>query len=135
MGEGLASFQRRMRAIPLAVREGSQPALIKAAELVADQVRAFTPVDQGDLRASVAVTGPDDAAPAYAMDGGARVVGENTALVTVGNAKVRYPHLVEYGTRTAAAKPYFWPAWRMTKKRAGAIIKAGISRAIRRAKK
>lgn len=135
MGEGLASFQKRMQAIPAAVREGVAPALLRAGDLVADTARQFAPVDSGDLRASIAVTGPNESAPPYAMEGGARVVPENAAVVTVGNTKVRYPHLVEYGTRHAAAKPFFWPAFRITRKRALAMIKAGISRAIREAKK
>lgn len=135
MGTGLASFQARMKAIPQAVREATAPALLRAGDLIGGTVRDLAPVDEGDLRASVAVTGPSEAVPAYAMEGGARVVPENAVVVSVGNTKVRYPHLVEYGTSHAPAKPFFWPAFRLTRKKAATIIKRGISAAIRKAKK
>jgi HK97 gp10 family phage protein len=57
------------------------------------------------------------------------------AAVTVGNTNVRYPHLVEYGTSHSAAQPFFWPGFRLTRKKALTMIKAGMSRAIRKSKK
>lgn len=135
MGEGLSSFQRRMKAIPEAVREGVKPSLIRGADMVADAMRDLAPVDEGDMRASIAVTGPGEATPAYSQPGGAAVVGPNAAAVTVGNTNVRYPHLVEYGTTHSPAKPFFWPGFRLTRKKALTGIKAGMSRAIRKAGK
>lgn len=132
MGEGLASFQRRMKAIPQAVREGVKPSLIAAAEIVADAMRALAPVDEGDLRGSIAVTGPLENTPPYSQPGGAAMVSENAAAVTVGNSNVRYPHLQEYGTKHAAAQPFFWPGFRLTRKKAMIRIKTGLSRAIRK---
>ncbi|OHC54488.1 MAG: hypothetical protein A3D16_09945 [Rhodobacterales bacterium RIFCSPHIGHO2_02_FULL_62_130] len=134
MGEGLASFQRRMQAIPEAVRRAVDPALLRGGEAVADAIRALAPVDEGALLASVTVTGPGQATPAYSQPGGAAVVPDNAAAVTVGNTDVRYPHLVEYGTTHAAAQPFFWPGFRLSRKKAAAQIKRGISKAIRGAK-
>ena len=132
MGEGLASFQRRMKAIPQAVREGVKPSLIAAADMVADAMRALAPVDEGDLRTSIAVTGPLESTPPYSQPGGAAMVPENMAAVTVGNSNVRYPHLQEYGTKHAAAQPFFWPGFRLTRKKAAGRIKTGLSRVIRK---
>ena len=131
MGQGLASFQRRMRAIPQAVREAVDPSLLEAADIIADAMRTLAPVDDGDLKASIAVTGPGQATPPYSQPGGSLVVPENTAVVTAGNSAVRYAHLAEYGTTKSAAQPYFWPGFRLTRERALTKIKAGISRAIR----
>src|SRR3989338_994253 len=103
-------------------------------EAVADAIRALAPVDEGALLASVTVTGPGQATPAYSQPGGAAVVPDNAAAVTVGNTDVRYPHLVEYGTTHAAAQPFFWPGFRLSRKKAAAQIKRGISKAIRGAK-
>lgn len=134
MGEGLASFQRRMQAIPKAVREAVSPALVGAANDVAAMVRVLAPVDEGALRESVEVTAPGQATPPYSQPGGAATAPSNAALVTVGNSEVRYPHLQEYGTMHHAAQPFFWPAFRLTRKKAAAKIKRAIGKAVRAAK-
>lgn len=134
MGEGLSSFQRRMRAIPEAARRAVDPSLLKGGDIIADAIRTLAPVDEGDLVASIAVTGPGMATPPYSQPGGAAVVPLNAAAVTVGNSNVRYPHLVEYGTSHAPAHPFFWPGFRLSRKRALAMIKRGIGKAVRDAK-
>lgn len=134
MGTGLKSFQRRMAAIPREARKATEPALTQAAYIVADAVEALAPEDSGDLKGSVAVTPPGQSIPPYAMAIGSRVVPFNAAAVTVGNFDVRYPHLVEYGTRNALAQPFFWPGVRLTRKKAAAKIKTALRKAIREAK-
>lgn len=131
---GLSSFQRRMRAIPEAVREAVGPSLVAAAESVAEAQRALAPVDEGELRASIKVTGPGQTTPAYSQPGGAFTVPENAAAVTAGNSEVRYPHLQEFGTTFHAAQPFFWPGFRLTRKAAVAKIKRAIGKAVRAAK-
>lgn len=64
---GLNSFQKRMQAIPKQARIAVQPALMKGADEIADLVRASAPVDDGDLKESIAVTGPGQATPAYSQ--------------------------------------------------------------------
>jgi HK97 gp10 family phage protein len=128
---GLSSFQRRMRAIPEAVRRAVGPSLVAAAEQVADAQRALAPVDEGDLRASIAVTGPGQATPPYSQPGGSALVPENAAAVTVGSSEVRYPHLQEFGTTFHPAQPFFWPGFRLSRKAALAKIKRSIGKAIR----
>lgn len=134
MGAGIASFQKRLQAIPKAVREGVRLPLIEAADMVADAMRALAPVDQGDLRSSIQVTGPLESTPPYSQPGGSSVVPENTAAVTVGNSNVRYPHLLEYGTTKAPAQPFFWAGYYLTQDKAAKIIKRGIIKAVREAK-
>ncbi len=135
MGTGLASFQRRMQAIPQAVRQAVAPSLIRAAGIVADVITSLAPDDPTtqapDLKTSIAVTGPGQQTPPYSQPGGEAVVPENAAAVTAGNSDVRYPHLVEFGTKHAAAQPYFWPGFRLSRKRAAGVIKRGIGKAIR----
>lgn len=128
---GLSRFQQRMRAIPKSVREAVQPALVKGANEIAATARRLAPEDTGDLKDSIAVTGPNQATPRYSQPGGSRVLQENQAAVTAGNTGVRYAHLVEYGTTEAPAQPYFWPAFRSTRKRAANRIKRVMSKAIR----
>jgi len=131
---GLSSFKRRMQAIPKAVRDAVAPALVSAAEDVAEAQRALAPEDTGDLKASITVTGPGQSTPPYSQPGGSMVVPENKAAVTVGSPDVRYPHLQEYGTAHHAPQPFFWPGFRLSRKRALAKIKRRIGKAVRDAK-
>lgn len=131
MGTGLKSFQDRLRGLPNLVREELGRGALEAAEEVAATIRALAPVDEGVLKASIAVTGPGQTTPPYSQPGGSRLVPENAAAVTVGGTDVRYPHLVEYGTAKAPAQPFFWPGYRLSKDAAAKKIKAGIRRAVR----
>lgn len=132
---GLGKFQRRMNAIPKAIRDAVKPALIKGAEEIAKKAKsnARPSKDTGALMDSITVTPPGGTTPAYSMGGG-KLVKENEAKVTVGNTDVRYGHLVEYGTTRAAAQPFFWPAVRSVGKRARNRVSRAIRKAIREAK-
>ncbi len=94
--------------------------------------RQLAPEDTGALEESITVTPPGQATPEYSQPGGSRVAGELEAIVTAGNEDVRYPHLVEHGTTKTHAQPFFWPGFRLTRKRAANRIKGAISRAVRR---
>lgn len=133
MDNGLARFQRRMRSLPDAARKAVVPALTTGAEEIAGLQRQLAPVDEGDLRDSIHVTRPGETTPAYSQPGGSRVAGPLEAVVTAGNADVRYPHLQEYGTTDAPAQPYFWPGYRLGRKRATARIKRAVAKAVREA--
>lgn len=128
---GLSRLQRRLAAIPKAVKAAAQPALLKQAEEMADTMRALAPVESGALRDSIVVTPAGQSTPPYSQPGGSMVVPENAVAITVGNTDVRYPHLVEYGTKKAPAQPFFWPAVRLHQKKAQRAIKAGIRKAVR----
>jgi HK97 gp10 family phage protein len=128
---GLSRLQRRLAAIPTAVKEAVQPALQKsAAELVA-MMKQLAPVETGHLRDSIVATPAGQSTPAYSQPGGSQIVPENAVMVTAGNSEVRYPHLVEYGTANAPAQPYFWPSYRLLKKRLGNRVKRSVSKAVR----
>lgn len=133
---GLGKFQKRLQAIPRAVRDAVTPALIKGAEEIATRAKrnARPSKDTGALIASIAVTPPGGTTPAYSQPGGANRVPENQATVTVGNTDVRYGHLVEYGTTKAQAQPFFWPAVRAVGKRARNRVTRAMRKAIREAK-
>lgn len=132
---GLSSFQRRMNQIPVQVRAAVEPALMQGAYEIADTMEALAPEDTGDLKTSIAVTGPGKMTPPYSQPGGAAVVPSNSAAITAGSTDVRYPHLVEHGTAHAAAQPFFWPAFRLTRKKATDRIKRAIAKAVREAGK
>ena len=123
----------RLDAIPGEVVAQLRPALVKSAEEVADRMRALVPVDEGDLKASITVTGPGETTPAYAEGGGKRTAHANQALVTAGAPKVRHGHFLEFGTVKLAPRPFMRPAWRLAKLRVERRIARAISLAIKKA--
>lgn len=133
---GLARFNKRMEAIPKAVREAVKPALLKSGDELAGAMKALAERsrDTGDLIDSIAVTGPGERTPPYSQPGGSKIVPENAVAVTAGNEEVRYPHLVEHGTDRAAAQPFFWPAFRLYRRRITRRITRAISKAVREAR-
>jgi hypothetical protein len=154
----LRRLQKRLAKIPKDVKTAVVPALAASGEELADRIRALAPEDSGDLKDSVAVTLPGQSTPPFSQPGGSRVAGENEVLITVGNEDVRYAALVEYGTAPhsvekgvgtklgrlvsrlsgtgeqhpgSEAQPYFWPAWRLTRKRIANRVKRAIGKAVR----
>ncbi len=127
----LLRLERRLNAIPKAVRAAVAPALVKSGEELAGAMEHLAPKDTGALAASVAVTPPGATSPAYSQPGGSRTAGELEVLVTAGNEDVRYAHLVEYGTSAAEAQPFFWPSFRLLKKRITNRIKRSVRKAVK----
>jgi len=124
-------LQRRLAAIPKAVKSAVHPALIQSGNEMAGTMKALAPRDTGALAESIEVTPPNSPTPPYSQPGGSRIAAENEVLITVGNEDVRYPHLVEYGTQHAPAQPFFWPAFRLLRKRATSRIKRAVSKAVK----
>jgi HK97 gp10 family phage protein len=129
----LTGLQRRLAAIPKSVRAAVQPTLQKSGQELVDTMKALAEPsrDTGDLIDSLVMTPGGESTPPYSQPGGSFVVPENAVAVTAGNSNVRYPHLVEYGTTKAKAQPFFWPAYRLLRKRLGSRIKRSIGKAVR----
>lgn len=120
-----------MAAIPEGVKQAVVPALIRSGDELVSRMQTLAPIDTGALRDSIVATPPGQATPAYSQPGGSTVVPENAVYVTAGNRDVRYPALVEFGTSHSKAEPYFWPAFRLTKKRITNRVKRAIGKAVR----
>jgi HK97 gp10 family phage protein len=128
---GLSKLQRRLAAIPKNVVAAVQPELRKQAHAMADTMEHLAPEGEGDLKASIAVTGALRQVPAYSLPE-PMTVPENAVAITVGDSDVRYPHIIEYGSTKMQAQPFFWPAFRLHRKQATKRIKAAIRRAIKK---
>ncbi|QWW69349.1 HK97-gp10 family putative phage morphogenesis protein [Rhizobium sp. WYJ-E13] len=111
--DGLMSAFDRVKKAP---RQQITKALEASANELADAQQHLAPKDTHALADSITVTGPGETTPAYSQPGGSRVAGETEVIVTAGDADVRYAHLVEYGTSTTEAQPFFWPALRLLRK-------------------
>jgi len=138
-------LRRRLKAIPVGVRKAVRAQLQANAIELRDTARSFVPVDTGQLKENI-----------FAIN-----VSDSTQMswrVTAGSFYAHYARWVEFGTaasaaqpsrqnrryrRTAimtralgahhatAARPFFWPAYRL-KKRA---FKARVTRAAKKAMK
>lgn len=129
---GIGRLKQRLANIPKNVKEAVQPNLVKQGEMMADTMRRLVPVDSGQLRDSITVTPPDSSTPPYSTPGGSFVVPETSIAVTAGGKDARHAHLVEYGTVKMNAQPFFWPAVRLTRKKAQRNLKGAIGRAVKK---
>jgi len=138
---GIGRLKRRLAAIPVAVKEAAAQTTLKQANIMASTMQTLVPVDSGDLRDSIEVTGPNQSTPPFSQPGGSMVVPALSAAVTAGNEEVRYPHLVEFGHKASGfnadgadvpAQPFFWPSVRLHRKKAQAAIKRGVATAVKK---
>lgn len=125
----------RLAQLPNELREHLRKALVTSANEVAANMTALAPEDDGDLKASIAVTGPGETTPPYAVGGGRRTSHDLEALVTVGNDQMRHGHLQEFGTVHHDAQPFMRPGWRIAKPRVERRIRRAIGTAIRKVTK
>lgn len=155
----LDRLKKRIAALAPETRDEVQAALLKSGKDMASTARRFVPVRSGALRDSIGVT-VGEYSPENANVRGVSTGGGHDLAVTVhaGDAKAFYAAWVEFGTKPhsvakgggtkagqakaragsgkthpgAAPAPYFFPAYRLTKKRALARIKRAVSKAARK---
>lgn len=142
--KGLAELEKKLgRTIPDAAKKAAGVAMLDGAHEMAELMYMLAPEDDGDLKRSIEVTGPGGTTPPYSQPGGSRKAGELEAIITAGNDRVRYPHLVEFGAAPhlagglfegaqhpgAEAQPFFFPAYRALRR----LVQGKASRAIGRA--
>lgn len=114
-----------------------------ANEMVA-MARSYVPARTGALRDSIVATPEGQSPPAYSQ-GAEKVVPEGATMVSAGNSKVRYAHLVEFGTAPhqnegmfagtehpgTPPQPFFFPAYRLTRKKHRPRASRAINKAIK----
>ncbi|NRP70608.1 hypothetical protein ILFOPFJJ_01489 [Ensifer psoraleae] len=142
---GLSRLTKKLRRIPQAAKDAAKAAVVQGANEIAAVQRALAPVDDGELKDSIHVTPPGGTTPPYSQPGGSRTAGPEEAIVTAGNTRVRYAHLVEFGTAPhtnggmfagsehpgTAAQPFFWPGYRAVRKRVRGRVTRTINKAIK----
>lgn len=145
--QNLDRLKRRLSAIPKAARAEIRKALEKGAQEIVTMAKVMAPVSSGDLRNSIGYTF-GEYTPANANVRGVEAgagLGDPDLSVTIhaGDAKAFYAKMVEFGTAPhpqggkfegtehpgGAAQPFFYPAYRLLKKR----VKSRINRAVKKA--
>jgi HK97 gp10 family phage protein len=145
---GLDKLIAKLKALPPHFEKAAQKALAEGAEEIVATMRNFCPVDQGDLRASIGWTFGDAPKGSIRIAGGSVRIGRNRKInltIFAGNAAAYYVRFVEFGTAPHAqggkfkgtespgtvAHPFFFPAWRLKKKK----VKSYVSREMNKAAK
>lgn len=131
---GRDRMRKVLKALPKTVRARLRQAILEGANEIADMQKSLAPVRTGALRDSIVVTPGDQDPPRYAALKSKRTEKdpELAAIISAGNSKVRYAHLVEFGSSPhinagqypgtvnpgARAQPYFYPGFRARRKSA-----------------
>lgn len=163
--KGLQSLQAKLKRLPPQTRSAIKQALAESADEMVGMMKRLAPVGPpsgqqkakgataGALRNSITQTWGDGSGPKYAAfqkrsgKKASPVSGDPdlSVRISAGNSKVRYAHMVEFGTAPhinggkfagtqhpgTAAQPFFYPAYRALRKR----VKSRISRATNKAAK
>ncbi|MEN4964112.1 HK97-gp10 family putative phage morphogenesis protein [Brucella intermedia] len=142
---GLKRLNRKFKALPALAEAAIKVAMEQGADEIVAMMKRLVPVDNGDLRDSIGWTWGD--APSYSQRIGAVKSKTGNLKITIyaGNSKVRYAHLVEFGSAPhinggmfagtqnpgAKAQPFFFVAFRALRRR----TKSRITRAINKSAK
>ena len=135
-------YSKLAKLAPAASKELEQAAGQSAKEMTS-LAQSYVRVDSGDLRDSIVATPPGGTPPDHSQ--GARKVPKGAWMVTAGNNAVRYPHLVEYGAKAhkaggkfagaahpgAPAQPYFWPSYRLVRRKHRSRATRAINKSIK----
>lgn len=139
---GLKSLNRKLKALPALAEAAIKLAMEQGADEIVAMMKRLVPVDNGDLRDSIGWTWGE--APSYSQRIGTVKSKTGNLKITIyaGNSKVRYAHLVEFGSAPhinggifagtqnpgAKAQPFFFVAFRALRRRTKSRITRAISK-------
>ncbi|MDY8111161.1 HK97-gp10 family putative phage morphogenesis protein [Fulvimarina sp. 2208YS6-2-32] len=112
----LKRLQKRMAAIPLAVREAIIPALDRSADQLVAAAKHLAPEDDGDLRDSIRKEPGEH---------------ELQRKIVAGDEATFYATFVEHGTAETPAQPFLFPSYRLNRKQIEARIKRAVNKAVK----
>lgn len=144
MVKGLRELERKLtKTIPARVREATKEAMETGATELVAMMKRLVPTDSGDLRDSIGWTWGE--APRYSQKIASvkAQAGDLAITIYAGNDKVRYAHIVEFGSKGhinagkfdgtehpgTTAQPFFYVSWRAMKRR----IRSRVTRNMRKA--
>jgi HK97 gp10 family phage protein len=114
-------LRAKARALRAKVAASVTPAVQQAAELIMATQRRFVPVDDGDLRDSI------HQEPDVKSQNATRV------LIIAGGQPAPHAKIVEFGSLRQPAQPFFFPGYRVERKRAKAVISKAVRAAVKSA--
>lgn len=146
MVKGVRELQTKLtKTIPALVREATSKAMEQGATEIVAMMKRLVPIESGELRDSIGWTWGQ--APRYSQKIATVKGQEGDLAITIyaGNEKVRYAHLIEFGTRAhvnkgkfdgtqhpgSAAQPFFYVSFRTLRKKTRSRITRAMRKAIR----
>lgn len=158
--ENLERFKRKLKMMPIAAKEEIRKALMASAVEITALMKAAAPVDSGDLQRSIGYTFGNYRPDNSNVRGVSATAGGHDLSVTLhaGDKHAWYAALVEFGTTAhtikaknapamgrggifgsivhhpgSSAHPFFYPSYRLGKKRAKSQISRAVSKAAKKA--
>jgi HK97 gp10 family phage protein len=145
--QGLDRLKKKLQRFPAVVEQEIRAAMEQSANEIVNMAKSLVPVDGGDLRDSIGWTWGD--APEGAMVlGKVRRGGSGNLVITVyaGGGDAFHARWVEFGTAPhtnggrfagsdnpgTSAQPFFYPAFRATRKRAKGRVTRAVNKAAKR---
>ena len=110
---GMTDLQRKLDALPEAVTAKLKKKIREGAFDIAEQAHFAAPVVSGELRRSIDIV----------------VRNQGFDVYVVANAP--HAHLVEFGTVKSAARPFFYPAYKLQRPRVVRSVKTELRRVLR----
>jgi HK97 gp10 family phage protein len=147
--QGLDRLKRKLGQFPTVVREEIAKAMEQSANEIVSLAKSLAPVDDGDLQMSISWTWGD--APKGSMVLGqvkssGKGAGNMQITVFAGGGDAFYARFIEFGTAPhvnggrfagsqhpgTSAQPFFYPAYRATRKRAKSRVTRAVNKAAKR---
>ncbi|MDX0572177.1 HK97 gp10 family phage protein [Sinorhizobium medicae] len=127
MVQGISALKKKLTVtIPAKVEAATRKAMEKGAEELVGMMKRLAPVDQGDLRDSIAWAWGEAPKGATVLAESAPTERGLKITVYATDFKARW---LEFGTVKMSAHPFFFPSYRVLRKR----IKSRITREMRKA--
>ena len=115
-------LRRRLKAIPKAVRKAAKEQLETNARELVETMKDFAPIQEGALVSSIKQQDVSDST---------RI----SRRISAGSREAPYASWVEFGTSKSAPHPFFWPAYRLKKRRFNARMNRAAKKAVAEAVK
>ncbi|MBA8851193.1 HK97 gp10 family phage protein [Ochrobactrum intermedium] len=141
--KGLDRLQIKLKKFPEVAETLVKAAMEQGAQDIVNMMQNLVPVDDGELMESIGWTWGQ--APKYSQRIGSVKSNDGKLTITIyaGNSKVRYAHLVEFGSAPhvnggmypgtfnpgAKAQPFFYVSWRAKRRSARARVSRAITKA------
>lgn len=153
-----SNLKKKIEVLPNSVAMAVRQAMEEAAQTMVEKMQNLVPVDSGDLKDSIGWSwgSAPDRAMAITSLGGPEDKSDMRIVIYAGSEKAYYAKWVEFGTKARApgkyhtegsnharnagahghrathARPFFWPTWRLEKKRIRARMARKINAAIKK---
>ncbi len=122
-------LRKKIGRLPGAVRKELMAALVASGREINDLQRRFVPRDDGELAGTIDMIEKPEDLKVVLVAGGP----ETTRPVREGaDAEYDYAFAQEFGTQEMPANPFFFPGYRLGKKRAKSRVSRAITKAAKR---